>query len=122
MPAHRTARHTGKSARAPRAIPPHRARLLLVLAGLSAASPMATDMYVPGLPDLARSLGTDASGAQTSLTGFLVGIIVGQLILGPLSDAVGRRPVLVSGALSFAVFSAVCAVAPTLAVLNAARV
>ncbi|RNG22258.1 multidrug effflux MFS transporter [Streptomyces botrytidirepellens] len=120
--ADRTTHPAAHPARAPRAVSPQRARLLLVLAGLSAVSPMATDMYVPGLPDLARSLGTDASGAQTSLTGFLVGIIVGQLVLGPLSDAVGRRPVLVSGAVSFAVLSAVCAVAPTLAVLNAARV
>ncbi|GAA0533619.1 multidrug effflux MFS transporter [Streptomyces mordarskii] len=94
----------------------------MVLAGLSAASPLATDMYIPGLPDLARSLGTDASGAQMSLTGFLAGIIAGQLVLGPLSDAIGRRPVLVSGTGLFALFSVVSALAPTLAVLNAARV
>ncbi|MER6841018.1 multidrug effflux MFS transporter [Streptomyces platensis] len=94
----------------------------MVLAGLSGASPLATDMYVPALPDLARSLGTDASGAQMSLTGFLAGIIVGQLVLGPLSDAVGRRPVLMGGSVLFAVFSTVCALAPTVEVLNAARV
>lgn len=98
------------------------ARLLIVLAGLSAASPLATDMYVPALPDLARSLGTDAAGAQLSLTGFLVGMILGQLVLGPLSDATGRHPVLVGGSLLFAVFSAVCALAPTADVLNTARV
>ncbi|MFF3768085.1 multidrug effflux MFS transporter [Streptomyces sp. NPDC001922] len=107
---------------APRVASRQRARLLTVLAGLSAAGPLATDMYVPGLPDLARSLGTDASGAQMSLTCFLAGIIAGQLILGPLSDAVGRRPVLVSGTLLFVLFSVVCALAPTLPVLNAARV
>lgn len=99
-----------------------RIRLLVVLSGLSAASPPATDMYVGALPDPARSLATDASGAQMSLTFFLVGIIVGQFVLGPLSDAVGRRPVLVSGTVLFAAFSAVCAVAPTVDVLNAARV
>ncbi|MEU8877146.1 multidrug effflux MFS transporter [Streptomyces javensis] len=96
--------------------------LLMVLAGLSGASPLATDMYVPALPDLARSLATDASGAQMSLTGFLAGIIVGQLVLGPLSDAVGRRPVLIGGSVLFAVFSTVCALAPTVEVLNTARV
>jgi DHA1 family bicyclomycin/chloramphenicol resistance-like MFS transporter len=94
----------------------------MVLAGLSGASPLATDMYVPALPDLARSLATDASGAQMSLTGFLAGIIVGQLVLGPLSDAVGRRPVLIGGSVLFAVFSAVCALAPTVELLNIARV
>ncbi|WP_405413483.1 MFS transporter [Streptomyces decoyicus] len=83
----------------------------MVLAGLSGASPLATDMYVPALPDLACSLATDASGAQMSLTGFLAGIIVGQLVLGPLSDAVGRRPVLIGGSVLFAAFSTVCAAA-----------
>lgn len=121
MTAHRTENAT-RPRHAPRIAPRQRARLLLVLAGLSAASPLATDMYVPGLPDLARSLGADASGAQMSLTGFLAGIIAGQLALGPLSDAVGRRPVLVSGTALFTLFSVVCALAPTLAVLNAARV
>jgi len=98
-----------------------RARLLVVLAGLSGAAPLATDMYVPGLPDLATSLGTDPAGAQMSLTGFLVGIIVGQLVLGPLSDQVGRRSVLLSGTVLFAVFSVLCALAPTIHILDAAR-
>ncbi|MFI9406928.1 Bcr/CflA family efflux MFS transporter [Nocardia sp. NPDC052316] len=96
-------------------------RLLAVLAGLSGAAPLATDMYVPGLPDLAASLSSDASGAQMSLTGFLAGIIVGQLILGPVSDAVGRRGVLLWGTALFTVLSLACAVAPTIAVLDAAR-
>ncbi|MEU4655013.1 multidrug effflux MFS transporter [Streptomyces sp. NPDC023723] len=109
-------------AASPYAIAPKRLRLLLVLAGLSGVSPLATDMYVAALPDLARSLATDASGAQLSLTSFLVGIIAGQLALGPLSDAVGRRPVLIGGSVLFAGFSIVCALAPTVAVLNSARV
>ncbi|MEU8878120.1 MFS transporter [Streptomyces javensis] len=121
MTAHR-AEHVARPRHVPRAASRQRARLLVVLAGLSAASPLATDMYIPGLPDLARSLGTDASGAQMSLTGFLTGIIAGQLVLGPLSDAVGRRPVLISGTGLFTLFSVVCALAPTMAVLNAARV
>ncbi|WP_280425551.1 Bcr/CflA family efflux MFS transporter [Nocardia carnea] len=98
-----------------------RGLLLLVLAGLSGAAPLATDMYVPALPELARSLGTDTSGAQVSLTGFLAGMIVGQLVLGPLSDVRGRRPVLLSGAVGFAALSVMCACAPTVVVLDAAR-
>lgn len=97
-------------------------RLLLVLAGLSAASPLATDMYVPGLPEVARSLQTDSAGAQVSLTGFLAGVIVGQFVLGPLSDGVGRRPVLLGGTLMFAVFSVLCGFAPVAVVLDVARV
>lgn len=97
-------------------------RLLLVLAGLSAASPLATDMYVPGLPEMARSLQTDSAGAQVSLTGFLAGIIVGQFVLGPLSDGVGRRPVLLGGTSLFAAFSVLCGFAPAAVVLDVARV
>lgn len=99
-----------------------RVSLIVLLAGLSAASPLATDMYVPGLPQMARSLNTDAAGAQVSLAGFLLGIIVGQLVWGPLSDAVGRRPVLLSGTSGFAVCSLGCALAPTVEVLDAARI
>jgi DHA1 family bicyclomycin/chloramphenicol resistance-like MFS transporter len=115
---------TGKASaglRHPSPEPPKRLPLLIVLAGLSGASPLATDMYVPALPELARSLAIDASGAQMSLTGFLAGIIVGQLVLGPLSDATGRRPVLIGGSVLFAAFSAMCALAPTVEVLNTAR-
>lgn len=97
-------------------------RLLLVLAGLSAASPLATDMYVPGLPEVARSLKTDSAGVQVSLTAFLAGVIVGQFVLGPLSDGVGRRPVLLGGTLLFAAFSVVCGFAPLAVVLDVARV
>lgn len=99
-----------------------RARLITVLAGLSAASPLATDMYVPGLPEMTRSLHTDTAAVQLSITGFLLGIIAGQLLWGPLSDATGRRPVLVTGTSAFAVCSLACAFAPTVEVLNAARV
>ncbi|MEU9591459.1 multidrug effflux MFS transporter [Streptomyces sp. NPDC048219] len=101
--------------------PPGGRRLMLTLAGVSAVSPMATDMYVPGLPQMARSLHTDTAGAQISLTGFLIGIIVGQLLCGPLSDSFGRRPVLIGGSAAFTGFSLLCGLAPTLEVLNAAR-
>lgn len=101
--------------------PPVRRRLMLTLAGVSAVSPMATDMYVPGLPQMARSLHTDTAGAQISLTVFLVGIIVGQLLWGPVSDSLGRRPVLIGGSAAFAGFSLLCGLAPNLEILNAAR-
>ncbi|MGY6653682.1 multidrug effflux MFS transporter [Amycolatopsis sp. TRM77291] len=102
----------------------HRSRdglIIIVLATLTAVAPLATDMYVPGLPDLSRSLGASVSSAQLSLTMFLIGVVAGQLLLGPLSDAVGRRGVLLWGSTAFAVCSALCAVSPTIEVLNAAR-
>ncbi|MDJ1133466.1 multidrug effflux MFS transporter [Streptomyces iconiensis] len=95
--------------------------LLAVLAGLGAASPLATDMYVPGLPDMARSLGTTSAGTQLSLTAFLLGVIVGQLVLGPMSDMVGRRPVLLAGTSAFALFGLGCALAPTIEAMTALR-
>ncbi|WP_220449803.1 multidrug effflux MFS transporter [Nonomuraea longispora] len=96
-------------------------RLLLALAGLTAVAPLATDMYVPGLPVLAASLSASESSVQVSLTAFLVGLAVGQLLLGPVSDALGRRRVLLTGAALFTAFSVACALAPNIHVLNAAR-
>ncbi|MFD0888834.1 MFS transporter, partial [Streptosporangium algeriense] len=102
--------------------PPERVgRLLLVLAALGAVAPLATDMYVPGFPGLVRSLGTTESSVQLSMTAFLIGLAVGQILLGPVSDAVGRRRVLLGGAALFTVFSLVCALAPNVDVLNVAR-
>ncbi|HUR00939.1 MAG TPA: Bcr/CflA family drug resistance efflux transporter, partial [Nonomuraea sp.] len=59
----------------------HTGRLILVLAALNAVAPLAIDMYVPGLPSLARSFGTAPSSVQLSLTAFLVGLAAGQLLL-----------------------------------------
>lgn len=71
-----------------------RSVFLTIIASLGAVSPLATDMHVPALPEMARSLGTSVASAQTTLTAFLLGVITGQLVLGPMSDLVGRRPVL----------------------------
>ncbi|MEV4107761.1 multidrug effflux MFS transporter [Nonomuraea sp. NPDC049695] len=96
-------------------------RLILVLAALTAVAPLAIDMYVPGFPGLARSFGTPASSVQLSLTAFLVGLAAGQLLLGPVSDAVGRRRVLLAGAVLFTVLSLACAVSPSIAIFDVAR-
>jgi DHA1 family bicyclomycin/chloramphenicol resistance-like MFS transporter len=86
---------------------------LIALVLLTGVSPLATDAYLPGLPALQRSLDTSAASAQLTLTAFLIGIALGQLVTGPISDATGRRPVLLCSAASFLVFSALCAIAPT---------
>src|SRR3954447_7979783 len=91
---------------------------LILVTGIS---PLATDAYLPALPALQSSLGTSAAMAQLSLTAFLVGLALGQLLIGPVSDASGRRPVLVLGSVAFAALSVACALAPTGPSLVAAR-
>ncbi|MBN9747731.1 Bcr/CflA family drug resistance efflux transporter [Amycolatopsis sp. A1MSW2902] len=96
-------------------------RLVLVLGGLSAVSPFAVDMYAPGFPQIVSSFGTTTAAVQFSLTSCLVGFAAGQLVLGPVSDTLGRRRLLLAGAALFAIFSVVCALAPNLAVFDLAR-
>jgi DHA1 family bicyclomycin/chloramphenicol resistance-like MFS transporter len=91
------------------------------LALLTAIAPLATDMYLPALPEVAAELGTTASNVQLTLTGFLVGLAVGQLVIGPLSDAWGRRRLLLAGTVVCLVASIACVVAPTIGVLVVAR-
>ena len=70
---------------------PRRGRLVWILAPLSAFGPLSIDMYLPALPSMARDLDASASVAQLSLTACLAGLAAGQLLAGPLSDALGRR-------------------------------
>jgi DHA1 family bicyclomycin/chloramphenicol resistance-like MFS transporter len=94
---------------------------ICALALLTAIAPLATDMYLPALPDVAAELGTTASNVQLTLTGFLVGLAAGQLVIGPLSDAWGRRRLLLAGTVVCLVASLACVVAPTVGVLVVAR-
>lgn len=95
--------------------------MLCALALLSAIAPLATDMYLPGLPTMAEDLGTSATMVQLTLTTFMAGMGIGQLALGPLSDGWGRRRPLIAGTVVLATGSALCAVAPNIEVLIAAR-
>ncbi|WP_066934379.1 multidrug effflux MFS transporter [Microtetraspora fusca] len=98
-----------------------RPALLLALALLSAVAPLATDMYLPAFTSMAADLGTDAAALQLTLTAFLAGLGVGQLIVGPLSDRLGRRsPLLVAAGVCTAA-SVLCALAPNVWVLVACR-
>jgi DHA1 family bicyclomycin/chloramphenicol resistance-like MFS transporter len=83
--------------------------------------PWAVDTYVAALPELKTSLHTTAAVAQLTVTAFIIGGAVGQLVLGPLSDSRGRRNLLFGGAAAFAAMSLVCALAPTGPLLVAAR-
>src|SRR3546814_15032175 len=69
----------------------------LVLAALCAAGPLGIDMYLPSIPDMALSLGSSEGAVQLSLMTFFVGLMLGQLVYGPLSDKFGRKPLIYLG-------------------------
>lgn len=79
------------------------AGLLVILAFLAAVGPLATDMYLPSFTAISRDLEAPPSSVQATLTAFMLGIGIGQLVLGPVSDRWGRRPVLL---IALAVFAA----------------
>jgi DHA1 family bicyclomycin/chloramphenicol resistance-like MFS transporter len=93
----------------------------VVLAALTAITPLATDMYLPAFPRMATDLGTTASAIQLTLTAFMIGLALGQLVIGPLSDQRGRRGLLLAGTAVCAVAGLVCALAPSIGVLVVAR-
>ncbi|AXW88447.1 Bcr/CflA family drug resistance efflux transporter [Lonsdalea britannica] len=100
---------------------PTRLGYALMLGSLAALGPLCTDLYLPALPQLTTELSTNTSTAQLSLTAGLLGLGGGQLIFGPLSDALGRmRPLLFSLALLLAA-SIGCALATDIHQLLAAR-
>jgi MFS transporter, DHA1 family, multidrug resistance protein len=97
-------------------------RLVLVLGALIALGPLTIDMYLPALPSLAADLNAAESAVQLTLTGMLGGLAFGQLVIGPWSDALGRRVPLLVGVSVHALASLLCAVAPNIVVLSALRV
>ena len=96
-------------------------RLMVLLGCLGAFVPLAVDMYLPGWPDVQRTLDASASAVQLTLTTFLLGLAAGQLVAGPLSDRVGRRLPLLAGIGGFVVASVACALAPTIGALIVLR-
>ncbi|NIH96350.1 DHA1 family bicyclomycin/chloramphenicol resistance-like MFS transporter [Mycolicibacterium fluoranthenivorans] len=97
------------------------AMLIAVLALLSAVTPLSIDMYLSAFPEMAAEFGTSASMIQLTLTALLIGLAVGQLVIGPLSDRYGRRTPLLVGSLVCLVASLLCIVSPTAPVLIALR-
>ncbi|MDN4174064.1 multidrug effflux MFS transporter [Nocardioides sp. SOB77] len=95
--------------------------VLVTLGALTAVAPLVTDLYLPGLPDLARSLGTSEAMAQLTMSVCLVGLALGQLVAGPWSDRVGRMRPLRWGVVVLTVTSLLCAVATNVWVLLALR-
>ena len=97
-------------------------RLVLMLGSLVALGPLSIDMYLPALPQLTDDLDASPSSVQLTLTGVLVGLGLGQLVIGPLADVYGRRRPLLVGVAVNVVASLLCAIAPTIVVLDVLRV
>jgi DHA1 family bicyclomycin/chloramphenicol resistance-like MFS transporter len=100
---------------------PIRARHILILGGLSAFGPLSTDMYLPALPTLSHDLGATMSQIQITLSACILGLALGQVIAGPISDALGRRRPLLIGVAVYVLASLLCLVAPDVTVLTLLR-
>ena len=95
--------------------------LTALLAGLSAIGPLTTDMYLPSLPDIARHLGASTAQVQLTISSYLIGFAVGQIVYGPVSDRHGRKPVLLAAATLYCAASLACALSSSIEMLIAAR-
>jgi MFS transporter, DHA1 family, multidrug resistance protein len=93
-----------------------------ILIAVTALGPMALNILIPSMPGLTAVFGVDYGTIQLTLTLYLLGLAVAQLFMGPLSDRLGRRPVLLGGIALFLVGSLAAALAQTIEMLIAARV
>lgn len=96
-------------------------QFVVVLGALISLGPLSIDMYLPALPELRDELGASESATQLTLTGMLLGLAGGQLIIGPLSDAFGRRRPLLVGLSVHGLASVLCAVSPSIEMLAGVR-
>lgn len=94
--------------------------VLLVLA--NTLIPLSLDIYTPAVPEMPAHFGTTESMVNLTVAGFFLFLAVGMLAFGPVSDRVGRKPVLVAGMGAYTLGSVICAVSPTIEALIAARV
>lgn len=95
--------------------------LTALLALLTALGPLAMDLYLPSLPDIGRLLSAEDAQVQLTISGYLVGFAGGQIVYGPVSDRLGRKPVLTAALMLFCAAGVICAAAPSITALIAAR-
>lgn len=98
-----------------------RLRFALLLGALAAMGPLTIDMYLPSFPTIAAAFDTTASLVQVSLTACLLGIGLGQLIFGPMSDVYGRKKPLVFALIGYGIASLICMLSPSITAFIAAR-
>ncbi len=97
-------------------------RTLAILSVLMAFGPISTDLYLPALPTMAAALASDPGTMEWTISGYLIGFSLGQLVWGPIGDRYGRRWPVAAGIALFAVGSAGCALSTTAGVMIAWRV
>ena len=95
--------------------------LTALLAALSAVGPLTTDMYLPSLPDIVHLLGATTADGQLTISAYLVGFALGQIIYGPLSDRHGRKPVLIGAIVLYCAASLLCTSSTSIEMLIGAR-
>lgn len=95
--------------------------IVFILGLLAMLMPLSIDMYLPALPVISAQFGVPAGSAQMTLSTYILGFAVGQLLYGPMADSLGRKPVILGGTLIFATAAAACALAPTIDYLIVTR-
>jgi MFS transporter, DHA1 family, multidrug resistance protein len=93
-----------------------------MLGALTALGPLTIDLYLPALPTITHELLTTPAAVQLTLTGTLFGLALGQLVIGPLSDRLGRKRPLLAGVAVHVLASLLCMIAPNVALLGGLRV
>src|SRR3954467_4376913 len=96
-------------------------RLVVVLGSVNAIGPLSTALYVPASPGSARSLDASPAEVQLTLTACVAGLALGQLLVGPLSDRLGRRMPLIAAMATYTIAAVLCSVAPSAPALMGLR-
>ena len=94
---------------------------LILLGALTAVGSLSVDMYLPSFPAIVSTLHTDAGAVQRTLSMFFIGLALGQLVYGPLSDRFGRKPPLLFGMALYTAASLACLFAPNIYALQWGR-
>lgn len=88
--------------------------IVFILGLLAMLMPLSIDMYLPALPVISQQFGVPAGSAQMTLSTYILGFAVGQLLYGPMADSLGRKPVILGGTLIFAVAAIACALSKSI--------
>ncbi|MGR5946293.1 Bcr/CflA family multidrug efflux MFS transporter [Enterobacter sp. C4G1] len=89
-------------------------KIVFILGLLAMLMPLSIDMYLPALPVISAQFGVPAGSAQMTLSTYILGFAIGQLLYGPMADSLGRKPVILGGTLVFAGAAVACALAQTI--------